>query len=76
MRNKYAGTCADCRSRVAKGAGTVEKTGGRWILKCDGCTSPDAARSLISVRTHSGWTGTRNAHGRCEDAPCCGCCTF
>ena len=24
----------------------------------------------------SGFSGTRNSAGRCEDAPCCGCCTF
>lgn len=28
-----------------------------------------------TFRTSSGWSGTRNARGRCEDAPCCGCCT-
>ncbi len=35
-----------------------------------------ARRGLTVVRTSSGWSGTRNARGRCEDAPCCGCCTF
>jgi hypothetical protein len=33
-------------------------------------------RRVTTVRTSSGWTGTRNAAGRCEDAPCCGCCTY
>ena len=35
-----------------------------------------ARRGMTVVRTSSGWTGTRNARGRCKDAPCCGCCTF
>lgn len=35
-----------------------------------------AKQGLSVVRTSSGWTGTRNNRGRCEDAPCCGCCTF
>lgn len=35
-----------------------------------------ARAGLTVVRTSSGWSGTRNARGRCEDAPCCGCCTF
>jgi hypothetical protein len=35
-----------------------------------------ARRGLTVVRTSSGWSGTRNSRGRCEDAPCCGCCTF
>lgn len=35
-----------------------------------------AARSGITVsRFSSGAVVTRNARGRCEDAPCCGCCT-
>lgn len=28
------------------------------------------------VVTSTGWRGIRNRSGRCEDAPCCGCCTF
>ena len=32
-------------------------------------------RPIIEVRTSSG-TFTQRAGGRCEDAPCCGCCTF
>ncbi len=35
-----------------------------------------ARNGLTVVRTSSGWSGTRNSRGRCEDAPCCGCCTF
>lgn len=29
-----------------------------------------------TVRFSSGATFTRNARGRCIDAPCCGCCTI
>lgn len=32
-------------------------------------------RGLIVTRFSSGATMTRNARGRCEDAPCCGCCS-
>jgi len=32
-------------------------------------------RVSFEVRT-SGGTFYRNYNGRCEDAPCCGCCTF
>ena len=35
-----------------------------------------SSRRVTTYRTNSGWTGTRNARGRCEDAPCCGCCTY
>lgn len=33
------------------------------------------ARPTIEIRTSSG-TYYQRAGGRCEDAPCCGCCTF
>jgi hypothetical protein len=33
-----------------------------------------AAPRLTVFRT-SGGTFTRNARGKCEDAPCCGCCS-
>jgi len=31
---------------------------------------------VYKVETDSGWTGTRNMRGRCEDATRCECCTF
>lgn len=34
-----------------------------------------ARRGLSVIRFSSGATMTRNSRGRCEDAPCCGCCT-
>jgi len=33
-----------------------------------------AAPGVIVSRFNSGATTYRNARGRCEDAPCCGCC--
>ncbi len=35
-----------------------------------------ARNGLTVVRFSSGESMTRNSRGRCEDAPCCGCCTF
>lgn len=35
-----------------------------------------ARQGLTVVRFSSGESMTRNSRGRCEDAPCCGCCTF
>jgi len=32
-------------------------------------------QGIIVARFGSGAVITRNARGRCEDAPCCGCCT-
>ncbi len=33
------------------------------------------SRPVVEIRTNSG-TYYQRAGGRCEDAPCCGCCTF
>jgi hypothetical protein len=33
-----------------------------------------AAPNVIVTRFNSGATMSVNARGRCEDAPCCGCC--
>jgi hypothetical protein len=34
-----------------------------------------ARRGLSVTRFSSGETMTQNSRGRCEDAPCCGCCS-
>ncbi len=34
-----------------------------------------AKRGLSVIRFSSGAVMTQNSKGRCEDAPCCGCCT-
>lgn len=34
-----------------------------------------AKRGLSVIRFSSGEVMTQNSRGRCEDAPCCGCCS-
>jgi len=34
-----------------------------------------ARAGFTVVRFPSGEVATQNSRGRCEDAPCCGCCT-
>ncbi len=46
--------------------------------ECDNlydCTAP-ATSTVSSVFRTSGGEFYRNRAGRCEDAPCCGCCTI
>ena len=33
------------------------------------------ASEVIEIRLSSGAVVTQNRRGRCEDAPCCGCCS-
>jgi hypothetical protein len=39
-----------------------------------GSPAPTSPR-VITTRFNSGAVTYRNARGRCEDAPCCGCCS-
>jgi hypothetical protein len=79
--NKYPGRCAKCGANVAAGAGTLQRArGGGWSVLHVDChaASSSPARGAVRVNTirTSGGTFTRNIRGRCEDAPCCGCCTI
>lgn len=74
MANKYAGTCEACGTRVAPGAGRLGKAFGKWTVTHNKC--PEGGKKVMTVRFSSGAVITRNARGTCEDAPCCGCCTF
>jgi hypothetical protein len=77
MTNRYSGQCVQCHETVPAGLGTVTKRNRAWRIDCNACTGRMAqSTDLVCVKLSSGWTGTRNARGRCEDAPCCGCCSF
>jgi hypothetical protein len=87
MKAKYSGKCRSCGDRFAPGADIVYTKSapkGRKTVHsaCAGVSSDfyadnaSAARGAsYEVRT-SGGTFYRNYAGRCEDAPCCGCCTI
>jgi hypothetical protein len=45
-----------------------------WVVKHLACAEAGAP-AVTTIRT-SGGTFYRNSRGRCEDAPCCGCCTI
>ncbi len=79
-----AGTLIDYTKRAPKGQKTAhadcENPGAAVTVEVEGAdfygTPQEAARGVsYEVRT-SGGTFYRNYNGRCEDAPCCGCCTI
>lgn len=53
-------------------------TSGQWVTKRSdhriGAGVPVEPR-IVVTRFSSGATSYRNSRGRCEDAPCCGCCS-
>jgi hypothetical protein len=75
MTNRYAANCVLCGNLVPKNGGTLKRRGKRWEvthLSCEQAKSP-AVRSFYFPTT--GNTIIQNVNGRCEDAPCCGCCS-
>ena len=72
--NKFGGTCDTCGSPVPALGGTIERHGRRWKVYHLACKS--GSPSVIAIQFNSDEVHTRNVNGRCEDAPCCGCCTI
>ncbi len=74
--NKYQGRCHYCGSTVpARGGQLLGKRGGRWAIAHLACN--DSGQAQVS-EVYFPSTGNRifqNTRGRCEDAPCCGCCS-
>jgi hypothetical protein len=76
-QNKYAGKCHYCHNRVGQRQGLlIGKRNGRWAIAHNDCHNGSGADARVSVTTFSsGQSIYRNVKGRCEDAPCCGCCS-
>lgn len=73
MTNKYPGTCTGCGHHVAAGAGRAFKLGTRWAVSHNGTCS--TTRNPVAMPRRAGHERSyKEVHGRCEDAPCCGCC--
>ena len=69
---------------IARYAGTCARTG-RAIRPGDVITFTSARKAVLVQQQHDRVSDTvqfgdrtfyRNRAGRCEDAPCCGCCTI
>lgn len=78
--NRYPGRCYYCDGPVKAGAGRLlnwQVRGRRRPLYAPAHLACfDKQAPSVTVVETSGGTFTQNSRGRCEDAPCCGCCTF
>lgn len=83
-RNRWACALADGLVEAEPGSTWVGNPNGVQRLRerragTAAPVHPNAVHStgprVIVSRFNSGATVTMNARGRCEDAPCCGCCT-
>ena len=75
MVNKYPGRCVKCHATVPANGGELRKSkAGRFYVLHLTCA--DGGEGVNAFTFSSGETFIRNKRGRCEDAPCCGCCTI
>lgn len=74
-RDTWANMCDNCETEF-NGAGQTLAPRSQWGEET-GEHFGAAEREGVSVHIQtSGGSWYQNNNGRCEDAPCCGCCTF
>jgi hypothetical protein len=79
MRAKYPGICSLSGARINPGDFIIYNTNTkRAELEPDADTIQFTTTSprVSDVFSFSGREFYRNKKGRCEDAPCCGCCNI
>ena len=76
MVNRYPGECHYCHGHVDKNAGECWRPTGyrQYLVAHLECHDSEAPR--VATFNIGGQEFIRNTAGRCEDAPCCGCCTI
>jgi hypothetical protein len=70
MTAKYRGKCATTGAAILPGD-LIDYKKGRAIL-----IKKNRGSDFSDLYVINGKEFIRNARGLCEDAPCCGCCTF
>jgi len=74
MIAKYPGKCAISGSPIRVGDNITDDTVARKAFFRE---HDDSRVNFITLNNQGTYkTFTRNSRGRCEDAPCCGCCTI
>jgi hypothetical protein len=80
--NRFESRCIYCAGTVPAGEGDMWKWKGRYYVCHKQCGEEKklerkaSKSSPIDTFVIGGKEYTRNKKGRCEDAPCCGCCTI
>jgi hypothetical protein len=75
MTARYAGKCIDTGRPIQVGD-TIDYHAGSGAVLVQSATADSGGKYVSDVIRTSGGTFYRNKAGRCEDAPCCGCCTI
>ena len=71
---KYPGRCIKTGKKVKPGDLISYDTATKRVVLIESKPSGVSSVSFFSEGVKR--TFYRNANGRCEDAPCCGCCTI
>jgi hypothetical protein len=69
--NQGPADCCICGAPIPPMGGLLIGRRGFAHLSCR-----ESGKSEVTTVRTSGGTFTQNRKGRCEDAPCCGCCTI
>ena len=73
MVNHLKLPCHYCRNMIPVNGGNVWKFRGRRYAAHLECSKVKSQRVTYFHFPSTGNTYHQNIHGRCEDAPCCGC---
>jgi len=82
--NRHPAACHYCRATVPANGGRLWSWKGRWYVAHEACSAEAkaakkgrrAAEPAVTQFVIGGREYIQNSRGRCEDAPCCGCCTI
>ena len=78
---RFSSVCPDCGSRIAAGSKVEWRKGDKARhVNCSNTSTPalesrGSESGIVYTRFSSVAEVYRNRKGRCEDAPCCGCCS-
>jgi hypothetical protein len=76
MVNKHPIRCCYCKAEVPAGGGNIWRWRGRWYGAHLACKREKRAEVSTVYFPSTGTELHFNRNGRCEDAPCCGCCSY
>lgn len=76
MLARYRGKCVATGRQINPGDTITYQRGVGSTLVTSTTAAPPEGRYISHVFRTSGGEFYRNKNGRCEDAPCCGCCTI
>ncbi len=76
MKARFPGRCAATGRSIKPGDEITFNGARKAVLVKQGSSSQRVSDTLVFFGDSGAREFYRNRAGRCEDAPCCGCCTI